>query len=253
MNILVVEDEKPASDRLVKMLLDRPEEINIVAVLDTVASAVEFLQTATQPDLIFLDIQLGDGKSFEIFEHVEVTSHIVFTTAFDQYAIQAFKYNSIDYLLKPLKKDELDFAFAKYKNQTSTPSPAVDFSDLLKHFKTTAEKEYKSRFLVKKGSRLLSVETDKVALIYTKDRIHYLKTFEGEDFFVDGNLDELELQLDPAHFFRANRQFILNYRSVGSVFAWFDGKLKLETQPKAFEDIVVSRLRANAFKKWLGK
>jgi DNA-binding LytR/AlgR family response regulator len=251
MKVIVIEDEKPAADRLLSMLEQTGEKIEVTAVLDSIESAVFFFNTQPQPDIIFMDIELGDGKSFDIFKQVQLKSHIIFTTAFDEYAIQAFKYNSIDYLLKPLKKNDLDFAINKYKSNVISAPQHFEFTRLLE--KINVVQNHKTRFLVKRGSRLLSIEVEKVAYAFTRDRIHHLKTFDGEEFLVDNNLDELESLLNPTDFFRANRQFILSYKSVEKIFPWFDGKLKIQTNPSAFEDIMVSRLKANAFKNWLGK
>ncbi|RFS20195.1 DNA-binding response regulator [Chitinophaga silvatica] len=250
MNALIIEDESLAADRLVKMLSKEDDNINVLAVLDTVEKSVAYLRDNPFPDVIFLDIELGDGKSFDIFEEVTVNSHIIFTTAFDEYAIKAFKYNSIDYLLKPLKKAELATAIQKFKHYFAMSGASIDMSTIMKALRG---KEYKTRFLITAGPKLYSVNTSDVAFVYTKDRQHFIKTFAGLDYTIDNNLDELESQLNPEHFFRVNRQFIINHGAIDQVFAWFDGKLKLQVNPPAYEDIIISRLRAMDFKKWLGK
>ncbi|WP_207514690.1 LytR/AlgR family response regulator transcription factor [Longitalea luteola] len=252
MTVVIIEDEALAAERLSRFVKEYDAAIEIKACLDTVRSAVAWFEEKGSPDLILLDIELGDGKSFEIFKEVEVTSHIIFVTAFNEYAIQAFKYNSIDYLLKPLVKEELFFALDKYKAQTSNSKP-VDLTALIEQLQPKAEKEYKSRFLVKKGSRYFSIEAANVAHIYTRERVHYIKTFDGVDYIIENNLDVLEEQLSPAIFFRVNRQFIVNYTSVKEVITWFDGKLKLMIHPAPYEEIIISRLKAGDFKNWLNK
>ncbi|MBO9731547.1 MAG: response regulator transcription factor [Chitinophaga sp.] len=250
MNALIIEDESLAADRLIRMLSKENEDINVMAVLDTVEKSVAWLRENPGPDVIFLDIELGDGKSFDVFEEVPVNAHIIFITAFDEYAVRAFKYNSIDYLLKPLKKADLSVALGKFRQYYSLAGGEIDMSVIVQALR---RKEYKSRFLVAAGSRLYSVNVGEVAFIYTRERQHYLKTFTGHDYLIDNNLDELEMQLDPACFFRVNRQFIIHHPAIDQVFAWFDGKIKLQVQPMAYEDIIISRLRAADFKRWLGK
>ncbi|MGX5817335.1 LytR/AlgR family response regulator transcription factor [Chitinophaga lutea] len=253
MKVLIIEDEKPAALRLAKMLDEAAEQVEVQAILHTVEASVDYLQRSPEPDLIFLDIQLGDGKSFDIFRKVQVSSKIIFTTAFDEYALKAFRYNSIDYLLKPLKKKDLDAALAKYMSQAPKQQQLPDdIRQLLLSFHT-GQPAYKHRFLVRKGSRFLSVSASDVAYIYTKDRICHLRTHGGEDYLIDENLEELEAGLDPSLFFRANRQYIVHYDAVQQAVSWFDGKLKLAIEPVPNEEIVISRLKAADFKKWLGK
>ncbi|OQP65923.1 hypothetical protein A3860_15135 [Niastella vici] len=252
MTVVIIEDEALAAERLTRFVKEYDAGIEIKAWLDTVKGAVKYFDENGSPDLVLLDIELGDGKSFEIFKEVEVTSHIIFVTAFNEYAIQAFKYNSVDYLLKPLVKEELYFALDKYKSQANAIKP-VDLTALIEQLQPKAEKEYKTRFLVKKGSRYFSIEAKNVAHVYTRERVHYIKTFDGADYIIENNLDVLEQQLSPETFFRVNRQFIVNYTSVKEVITWFDGKLKLIIKPDPFEEIIISRLKAGDFKNWLNK
>jgi len=251
MNVLIIEDEQPAAQWLVKLLNELDPSLKIESVLDTVAKSIEYLEANSHPPLIFLDIHLGDGQSFEIFKKVAVKSHIIFITAFEEYALQAFKLNSIDYLLKPLKKSELEFALTKFKEQKIT-KPHIDFGEIL-NFIEKKEKRYKSRFLVKKGTRYLSINVKDVAYCYTKSRVHYIKTHDGSDYIIESNLDELEQQLDPADFFRASRQVIVRFDAIDNAFAWFDGKVKITVKPNGFEDIMISRLKAADFKTWLDR
>jgi two-component system LytT family response regulator len=252
MTVVIIEDETLAAERLTRFVKEYDAGIEIKAYLDTVKGAVKYFEENGSPNLVLLDIELGDGKSFEIFKEVEVTSHIIFITAFNEYAIQAFKYNSIDYLLKPLVKEELFFALDKYKAQQNAIKP-VDLTALIEQLQPKKDKEYKTRFLVKKGSRYFSIEAKDVAHVYTRERVHYIKTFDGADYIIENNLDELEQQLPPETFFRVNRQFIVNYKSFKEVITWFDGKLKLIIHPGSYEEIIISRLKAGDFKNWLNK
>lgn len=251
MKALIIEDESPASERLIRMLKSVDDTIEIIDQLDTVERSVQYLKNNEHPDLIFLDIELGDGQSFDIFKKIKVKSHIIFITAFEEFAMKAFKYNSIDYLLKPLKKVELEFALEKYKAQHSLSKQQFDFSKILEELKGVP-RNFRTRFLIKKGTRFLPVNAEEVAFFYTKDRLHWIKTKDDADHIIENNLDELEEQLDPEKFHRVNRQFIISYTAIDKVHALFDGKLKLTARPVSYEDIIISRLRAGDFKKWLG-
>lgn len=253
MEVVIIEDEAWAVDRLANLLHEYDPHTEIKAVLDTVQGAVAYFQSHPSPPLIFLDIELGDGKSFDIFSQAEINSYIIFVTAFDEYALQAFKYNSIDYLLKPVKKEDLHFAVDKYKAQNTRRLSSADLGQLVKQLQPGRSKEYKTRFLVKRGSHFSSVETKDVAHVYTAGRVHFIKTKEGKDYLIEYNLDELEDQLPPEMFFRANRQFILNYSTIVDVISWFDGKLKVVVKPASNEEIIVSRLKAGEFKNWLNR
>lgn len=250
MNVLIIEDENLAAERLKRMLKQLDDNIQILAVLETVKISINWLNHHDHPDLILLDIHLRDGKSFDIFEEVEINSHIIFITADDDCAIKAFKYNSIDYLLKPLKIKELEFAYSKFRIHHSMSTPRPGISGIITQMN---EKSFKTRFLVRQASMLISVKTGEVAYSYTKDRSHFIKTTSDIDYPIDSNLDELEDQLDPDEYFRVNRQFIVRYSAIERIYSWFDNKIKLQVKPVAYEDIIISRLRATEFKKWLDK
>lgn len=250
MTILIVEDENPAAEKLKRMLQQLDDRIQVLSVVSTVERAVEWLRNNQHPDLILLDIHLGDGKSFDIFNQVEINCHIIFITAYDEYAIRAFKFNSIDYLLKPLKIRDLEYAYNKFKSQFPVQSNRPGISGLITQMNKNS---FKTRFLVRQATLLISIKTGEVAYAYTKDRGHFIKTTSGQDYPIDNNLDELEDQLDPDEYFRVNRQFIIRYSAIETVYAWFDNKIKLQVQPASFEDIIISRLRATEFKKWLDK
>ena len=250
MKVLIIEDENLAAERLKKMLHQLDDSIQVLAVIDTVKRAVDWLRSHNHPDLMLLDIHLGDGKSFAIFEEIEINSHIIFITAYDDYAIKAFKYNSVDYLLKPLKIKDLEYAYNKFKSQYPLVEKRPGISGLLTQMNKNT---FKTRFLVRQATMLISVKTGEVAYSYTKDRMHFIKTTSGLDYPIDNNLDELENQLDPDEYFRVNRQFIVRYSAIDKVYAWFDNKIKLLVSPEPYQDIIISRLRATEFKKWLDK
>lgn len=251
MKVLIIEDEAPAFRRLQKVLEEIDPQIEILEVIDNVEDAVKWLKNHTHPDLIFMDIQLSDGLSFEIFEQAKIAKPIVFTTAFDEYMLRAFKVNSIDYLLKPIKKEDLQQALIKYKELKSSFSDHADINALISQIRLD-DKKYKTRFLVKQGERLISVLVEDIAFFYVHNGLVYLKTHAGRGYVVDFTLDELQQQLDPDKFFRANRQFIINYPSIKTVHKWYKGKLKLDTYLPTDEEITISAEKATEFKEWFG-
>jgi two-component system, LytTR family, response regulator LytT len=258
MNILIVEDEALAVERLKKLLLQVEGQAQIMAVTGSVEATVEWLQAHRSPDLILMDIELADGQSFEIFSRVQVSSPIIFTTSYDEYAIRAFKVNSIDYLLKPIKGEELKASleklhtFKQLMGQTSQPVLSQQIEQLIRQLRP-ATQPYRNRFLVKTGFRYLSVETNEIAYFYYQDRFTFLKTWKNAEFIVDFSLDDLEQMLSPENFFRANRQYILHIRSICLVQDYFNHKLKLTLQPATSEEVLISRERASEFKIWMGK
>lgn len=253
MKVLIIEDEEIAAQRLVEMLRDLDRDIEVMKVLDSIESSVQYLESSPSLDLIFMDIELGDGRSFSIFEEVMVETPVIFITAYQEHALKAFKQNSIDYLLKPLHRSELESALSKFRKFHSK-HVTVDrrVLDLLKGHKQV-ESGRKKRFLAKLGTRLISIPVEQVAYFYTKEKFQYIKTIEDEDLIIDKPLDEIEEELDSESFFRANRQFILNYNNIEKVHAWFSGKLKVQVKPQSYEEIIISRLKAADFKKWLGE
>ena len=252
-NIAIIEDEVLAAERLVKLIKQYDPEINVVKNLDTIKDSIEFFINNEHPDLVFMDIQLGDGKSLDIFKEVALTSHIIFVTAHDDFALQAFKFNSVDYILKPVKRVELVKAMEKYHANAHTQQSIRDIQLKYNQLKEREGREIKTRFLAKRGSRYFSIEAEDVAFIYTKERMHFIKTRSNVDYIIDNNLDELEIDLDTKMFYRANRQFILNYKCIEEVIVWFDGKLKIMVKPAYPEEIIISRLKSGEFKEWLSK
>jgi two-component system LytT family response regulator len=256
MDIFIIEDEPMASKLLSKLIKDADPNMNIVGTADNVVSAVKWFQENKHPDLIFSDIELLDGQSFEIFNTIEITSPVIFTTAYHDFALKAFKVNSIDYLLKPLNKADVKRALDKYKMLQDKMSVSNNSSDILKGLidSIKAEKKtYKSRFLVKMGDRLVSLTNEQIAYFYSEDKLVFLQTIENKKYPVDFSLDELEQTLDPTSFFRLNRQFISNINSIMSIHNYFNGKLKLTLKPAIEKEVVVSREKASLFKDWLDR
>lgn len=255
MKILIIEDEVPAFRRLQKLIEEIKQESIIVEVLDGVESSIKWLNNHPVPDLIFMDIQLSDGLSFEIFEQIEIQAPIIFTTAYDEYTLKAFKVNSIDYLLKPIDKEELKRSIHKLERlqtQFSGSTFPLDISSLIKSLNVN-NPSYKSRFLVKRGDKLATISEESIAYFYTEDKVVFLLTQYKEKYIVDYSLEELEQLLDPEFFFRLNRQVIARLQAIESIHQYFKGKLAVKLQPKTFESIIVSRERSNLFKQWLDK
>lgn len=249
MRVVIIEGDDVMASRLVQWIDERKEMIEVQHVLHSVADAIQYMISNQQPDLIFLDTHLSSGKNFELFDVLNIKSKLIFTTTPEHFTAKVFKHINVDYLLKPIDKNELNELLDKCLLQ-HTPQTPTEYTGFV--HESRAKTPYRSRFLVRNGMRMLSVETDKVAFAFTRERAQFIKTFDGEEYQIDINLNELEKQLSPVYFFRVNRQFIIHYPSIKHVFNWFDGKLKLELHPPTHEDVMISRLRASAFKQWLG-
>ncbi len=260
MKVLIIEDEYPAVERLTNLLLKAAPKINIVSVLDSVSSSVSFFENneeASELDIIFSDIQLSDGLSFQIFETIsDIHTPVIFTTAYDEYAIKAFKVKSIDYLLKPVKLSEVETALRKYeslKDSFAHLQFQEQLGSLLHMMNTdTPVPSYKNRFLVKSRDQLIPVHTDQIAYFYTSNEIVYLVHLNGKKYMVDFNLEQLTDLLNPNEFYRLNRQIISSLRAIEKIHPFFNGRLKLKLHPAMDSDIIVSREKAKAFKRWLG-
>jgi two-component system response regulator LytT len=251
MKVLILEDEKLASDKLEKALLEIAPEVQIQARLQTISAAVDWLQNNPHPDLILSDIRLLDGLCFEIFQQVKVQKPVIFTTAYDQYAIKAFEVNSVDYLLKPIQKEKLKQSLDKLRNFAFKPSPpSVDYQEVLKLLKSSSS-EYKSRFMVRLGQKIIALPADKIAYFFSENKLTYIVTKEGKRYPIDQPLDELIDLLDPRTFFKINRQYIITFESIAEIHPYFKGRIKLLLQPKADEDVVISSERTPEFKKWI--
>lgn len=252
MKILIIEDEQPAAKRLSQLIKNHLMSAEIIETLDSVEAAVKWLKKFPAPDLIFLDIQLADGLSFDIFKQVEVKSPIIFTTAYDQYTLKAFKVNSVDYLLKPIDPQEFSKAIDKYHQffQQKKDYDDTVIKDLLISLQ---QKEYKERFLVKMGQQLTYLPTNEIAYFFSEDGLVQAQHRAGKRYFVDYSLDQLEGILNPNFFFRISRKLIVKIESIAKIHTWFNSRLKLDLVPKMDFDIIVSRERVGDFKKWLDK
>ncbi|WP_461039075.1 LytR/AlgR family response regulator transcription factor [Spirosoma harenae] len=258
MNVLLIEDEELAALRLTKLLAEVAPQIRIANTTDSVESTVNYLQAKPSLDLIFMDIELADGQSFEIFEQTTVPAPVIFTTSYDEYAIKAFKVNSIDYLLKPIKQPELAASLQKFeqlnRQHEASTRQLKAIQTLVRHLRQQNQAtDYRRRFLVRHLSQWLPIETSEIAYFHSEDRVTLLHTAKGQKFTLDYTLDELDSMLDPAQFFRASRQFIVSVQSVQQIHPHFNHKLKLALLPSPAEEVLVSRERATEFKKWMGK
>lgn len=252
MRVIIIEDEIPAANRLVTLLQNYNDEIEVVHRSDSVESSVKYLSTAQDIDLIFMDIQLADGLSFDIFEKVKITTPVIFTTAFDQYTLKAFKVNSIDYLLKPVDENELHQSLEKY--QQLYAKTKTDFSyKILKLVQDMNSVKYKERLLIKRGQQLSYLKTESTAYCYADGKLCFAVDFNGAKYLLENNLSQLEEQLQPNHFYRINRHLLVNIEAVKKVHTWLGGRLKLEVSPSTTAETIVSRERVNGFKEWLGQ
>jgi DNA-binding LytR/AlgR family response regulator len=252
MNVLIIEDELPAANRLSKLLTNQNSDVTIVHKADSVEAAVNYLVESPTLDLIFMDIQLGDGLSFDIFEQVDVKTPVIFTTAFDQYTLKAFKVNSIDYLLKPIDETELQNALEKYYNLL--PKQQIDFSEkMLKLMQELNVVKYKERLLIKRGQQLSFLKTINTAFCFADGKLCYAVDFNNTKYLLENNLSQLEEQLQPENFHRINRHLIINIEAVKKVHTWLGGRLKVELPFTTTQETIVSRERVNSFKEWLGK
>jgi two-component system, LytTR family, response regulator LytT len=258
MTVLIIEDELPAARRLARLLTDIDHAIEVVTTLPSVEESLEFLMKKPDLDLIFSDIQLSDGLSFEIYRQITPSCPIVFTTAFNEYAIEAFKTHAVDYLLKPIDAQALATALMKFKTHFLKENRFSQYNhDNLTHIIQTltqnapTPKTYRKRFLVAKGDDYLSINVGDIAYFYSENRISRLVRTDGKWFPIDPNMDDLEQELDPTLFFRLNRQYIAQLSSIQKVSKYFNGKLKITLSPKPAEDVTVSREKADVFKQWM--
>ena len=250
-NILIIEDEEPAANRLKKMVTELEPDAIVLDNIVSVNSAIAWFKQNPSPDLIFSDIQLSDGLSFEIFKNVEVQCPVIFITAYDQYAIDAFKVNSIDYLLKPIKKEDLQVAINKFKKLNRSETPSLDINKVLEVF-NNPKTEYKTRFIVRYGEHIKTIKIEEAAYFYTEDKINFLTTNEGRRYTIDYNLDALESMLDPKTFFRINRQFIISINAISEMFSYSKSRVLIKLNPPAKHETIVSTERSGDFKLWLG-
>lgn len=256
MKAFLIEDEPAALERLKNLLAETGANIEILGDSDTVEGSLQWLQTNASPDIIFTDIQLADGACFDIFNTWKPTCPVVFITAYNEHALQAFQVNAVDYLLKPLKKANLERALEKVGATTSSEQVlgAIDYSKLAAAI-LAEEKKYEKRYLIRYGEQIRTVTSDEIAYIYTTHKAIFLVTFAGKEYPFDKSLENLEKELDPAKFFRINRQFIVNIKSVGHMHVVSKSRVQLELNPpfKGGDEVIVSTEKSPIFKDWLGE
>lgn len=250
MNVIIIEDEKPSARRLQRML--EKLDIHPETMLHSVEESIDWFNNNEHPDVIFLDIQLSDGLSFEIFEAVDVKSAIIFTTAYDEYALQAFKLNSIDYLLKPIDQTELHKAIKKYQNnQPTRQQVTLDFNDIKNLLVNPLEREYKKRFSVKIGQHLKLINIDEIECFYSENKGTYLYTSDGRNYLIDNTLEQLEEELQPNTFFRISRKFFVNIHAIKDMVSYTNSRLQIKLNTFHEQDVIVARERVKDFKNWL--
>ena len=249
MRVLIIEDESLAAEQLKNLLHKYDKSINVLDVIDSVKNAVKWFKTNEKPALVFMDIQLADGLSFDIFDKVQLTSPVIFITAYDQYAIRAFKVNSIDYLLKPLDFDELKTAVDKFRN---TKQISVN-QDIIDKFKNMLTNNFKTRFVVKVGEHIRPINIEQINYFYSFQKATYINTSGKRNYVIDYSLEQAEALIDPTLFFRINRNYLISFASILDIISYSNSRLKIKLVNSDKNDIIVSRDRVNDFKKWLDK
>ncbi|MFC0778389.1 LytR/AlgR family response regulator transcription factor [Flavobacterium sp. HJSW_4] len=252
---LIIEDEKPAA-RLLQRKLEKLD-VTVETMLHSVEESVEWFENNPHPDLIFLDIQLSDGLSFEIFEKIDIKSAIIFTTAYDEYALKAFKLNSIDYLLKPIDEDDLETAVSKYRSRlpkaaAETSNLQLDFEQIRQMLSNPFEKTYKKRFTVKIGQHLKVITTEEIECFFSENKGTYIHTYDNRDYLIDSTLEILEQELDKKDFFRVSRKFIVPLKAIKEIQVYTNSRLKVILPTYKEDEVIVSREKVQDFKSWLG-
>lgn len=254
MNIIIIEDEKPAA-RLLQRKLEKLG-YSITTLLHSVEESIAWFQNNSHPDLIFLDIQLSDGLSFEIFEQIKINSAVIFTTAYDEYALRAFKLNSIDYLLKPIDDDELSTAVSKFNNQFQSRNfgtiSSLDFEAIKRMLVNPIAKEYKTRFSVKIGQQLKVISIDEIECFYSENKGTYIHTLDNRNYLTDVTLEVLETEINPKDFFRVSRKFIVSLKAIKEIQLYTNSRLKIILPTYKDDDVIVARERVNSFRDWIG-
>ncbi len=258
MKVFIVEDEELAVKKLRKTLESVDNTAEVVGVADSIRSSVNWLQNNPAPDLILMDIELCDGQSFEIFDKVEVKSTVIFTTSYDEYALKAFKVNSVDYLLKPVQKEDLKAALTKLQNMKvmygAQSGSSMNIDSLVKELQLKLQpKEFRKRFLVKHAQKLVSVDIEEIGYFYSDGRLNFFKTYDNRKFVVDYTMDELEEMLDPERYFRISRSFYVSINSIDQIHDYFGNRLLLHLKPPVDKEAIVSREKVTEFKVWMGK
>lgn len=259
MKVLIVEDEELAVKKLIKTLAAVDPDADVVGVADSIMATVKWINNNPLPDLILMDIELSDGQSFEIFNRVAIKCPVIFTTSYDEYALKAFKVNSVDYLLKPIQKEDLESALQKMHDlksmyKQSGPKGDMNIESLVKELQEKLQlKDYRKRFLVRHAQKLVSVDTDEIAYFFSDGRLNFFKTHDNKKFVVDYTMDELEEMLDPKKYFRISRSFYISVNSVEQIHDYFGNRLLLHLRPAVDKESIVSREKVTEFKKWMGK
>ena len=251
MNIIIIEDEKPAARLLQRKVEKLGLQVNTM--LHSVEESIHWFNSNTHPDLIFLDIQLSDGLSFEIFESIDIKSAVIFTTAYDEYALRAFKLNSIDYLLKPIDEDDLETAINKFKSRNiAAPNLSLDFEMIKKMLVNPIDRVYKKRFTIKMGQQLKMITIEEVECFYSENKGTYLHTLDNRDYLLDNTLEQLETELEPKDFYRVSRKFIIPMKAIKEIQLHSNSRLKVILPTYKDDEVIVARERVNDFKEWLG-
>lgn len=249
MRAVIVEDEEFAAKRLAQMVGKLAPDMELVAELHSVENGTQWFSENEMPDLIFLDIQLNDGYGFDILDGMEEHPPVIFTTAYNEFAIRGFKYNGLDYLLKPIVMDDLKKALEKFKKNLTKSRPSSEES--FDQFKQLFQKEYKHRFMVKVGNQFKSFDVEEIAYFKSHDGMIFLYTHKGQPYPIEYTIDQLENILNPIHFFRINRKFMVSVKAVEEIHSYFNSRLLLKLLPKEEEQVIVSRERTTNFKRWL--
>ena len=250
MNIIIIEDEKPAARLLQRKVEKLGLQVN--QMLHSVEESIDWFNNNSHPDLIFLDIQLSDGLSFEIFENIDIKSAVIFTTAYDEYALRAFKLNSIDYLLKPIDEEDLEVAINKFKARNQAQNISLDFEAIKRMLVNPVEKEYKKRFSVKIGQQLKVISIDEVECCYSENKGTYIHTIDNRDYLIDSTLEVVEAEINPNDFYRVSRKFIVPLKAVKEIQVYSNSRLKIILPTYKDDEVIVARERVSDFKEWIG-
>ncbi|MCD4747107.1 MAG: LytTR family DNA-binding domain-containing protein [Bacteroidales bacterium] len=253
MKVIIIEDEQLAAERLIELIKKYDPAIEIIGKFDSVKKSILWFSKNVHPDLVFMDIQLGDGLSFEIFEHTIIDCPVIFTTAFDEYAIRAFKVNSIDYLLKPIDFDELTTAINKFKSSYKSQINQKLDNEVFDKVLQMLGKNYKNRFLIKVGEHIKSINVDDINFFYSLEKATFLKTKSDNNYVIDYSLEQLENLIDPQQFFRINRKYLVNLNAIIDIITYSNSRLNIILKHSEDKDVIVSREKVSKFKKWLDK
>ena len=253
MRVLIIEDEPHAAARLQSLVYELVPDASVLATLDSVKGSVHWFKNNSMPDVVLMDIQLADGISFQIFEHCDVKAPIIFTTAYDEFALRAFKVNSVDYILKPVDKAELNAALEKVRSRVRSDSEQERLLKNMSEAVTMLTKKYKSRFVIKVGEHIKTVDVQEIGFFYSQDRTTFCVTRENRNLILDYTLDQLEDMVDPAYFYRINRKYLVTASAINDIISYSNSRLKLLLKGSQDNDIIVARERVQDFKAWLDK